>query len=393
VHIYVNIDGDRPQYYPVALPQKPSTAEWQDKSDAWVKLNSPYSFQSNDAIRAHIQKIINLHKRLIDQGVAITHYHIRKELEFKGNRLIFNDYFKSYMRKPPEKVAITPITWEKYDAFIKHLDNFNPKIAFSQIDEDMVAKIRNFLAAQKGKKEKLLAPASVKSYFDKFAVVLRYAAKKDKLIDEKLVESFFEEVKISVPDREELLHLDIHEIKAIRKVPPDPQYPSQDRDRKLFLLQIYGTWYYNDLINLERQQVHIDHEVGMYVGGRRNKNGQPTIVPLWKFPNAVAIMREFEDPNPESKYWFQREIFVDVQVYNRNIKVIANKAGVHRKVSNKIARHTGWNLMIRMGVEWPVVKRIAGHKLEGIAGKHYVRIGLKEVIDGTKLAEFDKLGI
>jgi hypothetical protein len=31
--------------------------------------------------------------------------------------------------------------------------------------------------------------------------------------------------------------------------------------------------------------------------------------------------------------------------------------------------------------------------VEGIAGKHYVRIGLKEVIDGTKLADFDKLGI
>jgi|GEM_PF-490720 len=393
VHIYVYIDGFRPQYYPVKLPQKPSIDEWQNKPDAWVKPNSPYSFQSNNAIRTYKQKIIDLHKRLSDYGVALTHYHIHKELEFKGDRAIFNDYFKTYMKNPPEKVVLTSVTWEKYDAFIKHLDNFNPKIYFSQIDEDMVARIRNFLAAQKGKKNKWLAPASVKSYFDKFAVVLKHAAKKDKLIDERLVNSFFEEVKVSVPDREEALQLDIHEIQSIRKVPLDPQYPSQDRDRKLFLLQIYGTWYYNDLIELERHHVHMDHEVGMYVSGRRDKNEQPTIVPLWKYPNATSIMKEFEDPNQASKYWFRRDVFVDAQVYNRNVKAIAKKAGVHREVSNKIARHTGWNLMVRMGVTWPVVKKIAGHKVEGIAGKHYVRIGLKEVIDGTKLAKFDNLGI
>ena len=154
VHIYVYIDGYRPQYYPVKLPQKPSIDEWQNKSDAWVKLNSPYSFQSNNAIRTYKQKIIDLHKRLSDYGVALTHYHIHKELEFKGDRVIFNDYFKNYMKNPPEKVVLTSVTWEKYDAFIKHLDNFNPKIYFSQIDEDMVARIRNFLAAQKGKKNK-----------------------------------------------------------------------------------------------------------------------------------------------------------------------------------------------------------------------------------------------
>jgi len=36
VHIYVYIDGYRPQYYPVKLHQKPSIDEWQNKPDAWV---------------------------------------------------------------------------------------------------------------------------------------------------------------------------------------------------------------------------------------------------------------------------------------------------------------------------------------------------------------------
>ncbi|PUZ28640.1 hypothetical protein DCC81_03915 [Chitinophaga parva] len=393
VHIYVKPEGEREKYYEVGLPRKPSVEEWQGNDDAWISTKSPYAFQSNQAIRDLKQKIIGVHKRLFDRGESLTHYHVDKELNFRGSRAVFNDYFRDYMRNPPPKVVLSLCTWEKYHAFIKHLDNFNPKILFSQFDEDLVAMIRNFLAAQIGQGGRVLAPASVKSYFDKFAVVLKHAAKKDKLLDERLVTTFFEEVKVTVPDRVEGLHLDVHEIKAIRRLVINPGHPSLGRDQKLFLLQIYGIWYYKDIIRLQRCQVHVDHEVGMYVTGQREKNGMPTIVPLWKFPNATEIMKEFEDPNRESVYWFRRDIFVDVQVYNQNIRAIATLAGVTRKISNKIARHTGWNLMVRMGVQWPVAKKIAGHKLEGIAGKHYVRIGLREVIDGTRSAQFDELGI
>ncbi|SCC60237.1 hypothetical protein GA0116948_11795 [Chitinophaga costaii] len=46
--------------------------------------------------------MIGVHKRLHDAGKKLPHYHIEKELNFKGNRAIFNDYFKNYIRNPPE---------------------------------------------------------------------------------------------------------------------------------------------------------------------------------------------------------------------------------------------------------------------------------------------------
>jgi hypothetical protein len=103
-------------------------------------------------------------------------------------------------------------------------------------------------------------------------------------------------------------------------------------------------------------------------------------------------MKEFEDPDPKSTYWFRRDIFVNAQVYNRNIKVIADIAGVNREATNKIARHTGMTLMARVGLEFPVLKKIAGQKMKDVAGV-YIKLGLREVIDATSLTDFDKLGI
>jgi hypothetical protein len=218
VHLRVSIDST-PRYYPVKLPIKGIPLEdWSGRESSWVKISNSYCFQINNEIAKTIKVVTDLNKRLFDQGMKLTFYHLDKEFNFKGNRLLFNDYFKNYMRYPPATVTITNVTWEKYDGFIKILDKFNPRLRFDDIDIDIVARIRNYMARQKGRKAKFLAPATVKSYFDKFKVVLEHAAKRDNIMDIKLVESFFEAVKVSVPGKEEGLHLEINEVRAIRQL-------------------------------------------------------------------------------------------------------------------------------------------------------------------------------
>ena len=46
-------------------------------------------------------------------------------------------------------------------------------------------------------------PATLKSYFDKFKVVIAYAAKKDNLLDKDDLEKFYEDIKISDPKKKE----------------------------------------------------------------------------------------------------------------------------------------------------------------------------------------------
>lgn len=215
VHIYVYINGHSPHYYPVKLPQKPTIEEWQDKANAWVKLTSPYAFQSNNAISETLSKIVDLHKRFCDARKQLAHYHIANEPEYKGDRLSFNDYFKNYVKHPPNLVILEESTWEKYTSFIQHLDKFNPRLRFDEIDVDMAARIRNYLARQPGQKAFHMAPTSVKSLFDKFLVVLRHAAEEDKLIEREVVEQIIKKIFVNVLDREEGLHWDVVDIKAL----------------------------------------------------------------------------------------------------------------------------------------------------------------------------------
>jgi integrase-like protein len=74
------------------------------------------------------------------------------------------------------------VTWEKYRACLLHLNNFQSKISFAQIDETLIARFKNYLANLKGRKSKM-DPATIKSYFNKLKVVLNYAAKKDHFLD------------------------------------------------------------------------------------------------------------------------------------------------------------------------------------------------------------------
>jgi len=391
IHLCVCIDGKR-KYYEVKVPQKLPFDDWSGRDQFWVKTSNPFSFLINDEIRRMSAVVTELQKRLFQQGSRITFYHVDKALGFNSNREAFNDYFKDFIKDPPPTVVLTDVTWEKYAGFIRHLDRFNSALRFDEIDLDMVARIRNFIMKQKGPKGKQLAPATVKSYFDKFKVVLEYAARRDGMLDTKLVETFFKEVKIAVPKKEEGLHLEIIELKAIRDVELDKQYPSQDRDRKLFLLQAYTGFYYNDLINLEKKCVRKDFEYGYYILGKREKNGNASIIPLWKFPDAIKLMKEFKDTDRRSRYWFRRDIFVDIQAYNRNLKVIGKVAGIERPISNKIARHTNIQMWIRMGAERPIVSKMVGHSVESTT-ENYYRIQIQEVMHGTANIDFKELGI
>jgi site-specific recombinase XerD len=155
---------------------------------------------------------------------------------------------------------------------------------------------------------------------------------------------------------------------------------------------VYTGYYYTDLKIFERKHLRRDHEYGYYMIGERDKNGNPTIIPLWKFSYAAEIIEKYQDPDPRSKYVFRREVFIDAQVYNRNVKVIAKMAGVRREVSNKTARHTNIQMWVRMGAKRPVVSRMAGHGKESTT-ENYYKINILEVIEGTKGADFEALNI
>lgn len=390
VHLRITIDREQ-RYYQVKVPQKISLVQWTGKPDNWVSNAHPFAFEINNKIIEKKSIVIEVIKRCYNLNKPVTFYAIDRELNRKGDRAVFNDYVRNYIDNPPENVTLDSVTWEKYEAFLGHLNKFQPKIMMGEVDGTFVARFKNYLSNLKGRKGKM-DPATVKSYFDKFKVVVTHAAKKDRLLDINEVEASFEDVKISVPKKKEGLHLEIEELQRLRKLKFDKNEISLERDRDLFLFQVYTGLYYNDLQVIRKDQLFKDVEHGHYIIGERDKNGNPNIIPLFKFPYASSILTKYQDPNQQNEFLFRRQIFVEVQVYNRNLKILAKRAGILRTVSNKTGRHTNAQMWIRFGAGRSVLSKMMGHEKEQTT-ENYYKVNLREVIEGTKSVDFEKYEI
>lgn len=390
IHLRVTINRQQ-RYYHVKTPQKVGLKQWSGETDQWVRNSHPYAFEINNKINEKKTVVMNLIKRCYNLNKPVSFYLIDRELNRKGDRSILNDYINDFIKRPPESVVLTEVTWEKYNAFLIHLNEFQAKIPFCEVDEVLIARFRNYLAGLKGRKGKM-NPATIKSYFDKLKVVLMHAAKKDNLLDRQQVEFFFEEIKITVPRKKEGQHLDIEEVQKLKKLAFTIKDQSLARDRDLFLFQVYTGFYYNDLQVLRKDQLFNDTEFGLYIIGERDKNGNPTIIPLFKFPYAADIIKKYRDFDPKRIELFRSDCFVEVQVFNRNLKILAKLAEIVHSLSNKTGRHTNAQMWIRFGAERPVLSKMMGHEKEQTT-ENYYRVGLREIIEGTKSINFEKLAI
>jgi len=381
--IYLRITLNRQsKYYTVPVPQKVSYNDWAGKDGYWVKNTHPFSFEINNKIKEKKEVLDALIRRHYNLDKPLSFPLMFKQLKRKDDSSLFNNFVRHYINDRPEKLE--EATWEKYEGFLKHLNDFNPKISFSEVDESMIRDFKKYLEQKLG-----LEGSTIKSYFDKLKKVIR-AAQKDHFLDVTQTQFLFDDIKIKV-NKPKRIFLEPGEIKRWRAVSFTAEEAGLERDRDLFLFQIYTGYYYNDLEAFKKDHLMMDEEYGAFILGERDKNGHDTIIPLFKFPNAEAIMMKYIAPENDV-FAFNRKHFIEIQAYNRNLKKIATKAGIKKALSNKVARHTNAQLWIRFGAERPIISKMMGHAKEETT-RHYFSVNIPEIVQGTRNVDFKALGI
>ena len=101
--IHLRVTADRIQrYYEIKVPQKVSLSEWSGLDDQWVNHTNPYAFEINNKIIDTKKQITDIVRRYYNLNKPISMDIIDREFNHRGERNIFNDYVKNYIRTPPQ---------------------------------------------------------------------------------------------------------------------------------------------------------------------------------------------------------------------------------------------------------------------------------------------------
>jgi site-specific recombinase XerD len=381
VHIRIKI-GNTARYYNVPIPQKIRESEWQGKENAWIKNTHPFSFEINHKIIETIAAINEYIKRALNFNKPLSVENIIAHLSNKGDNKSFLDFMERYVRRPPEKLELNTI--KKYATTLTHLKKFKKQIFFAEIDNTLLRDFNRFMQV-----ELELGGAAAKKYLEAFKKVIRHA-RRENYISPQQMEFLFDGLNIRVPKAKRTF-LELQEVKKWKTVsfPAEKQYLERDRD--LFLFQVYTGYYYKDLFIFTKDQLQMDEEYGHMILGARDKNGNQTIIPLFKFPYAQTILERYRSRHND-KLVFDKQHLIAEPVYNRNLKEIATLAGISKNITNKVARHTNAQLWIRYGAEGAVLSKMMGHTKQETT-RNYYDVNLPEIVEGTKRVDFAAMGI
>lgn len=309
VHIRIK-QGNIARYFKVPVPAKIRKDQWTGKADVWVKSNHSYAYEINNKIieiKASIKEFI---KRCINFNKPITVFSILDHLTNKGDNKSFLEFMERYIKWPPEKLE--PNTIKKYSTALTHLRKFKKQLSFAEIENTL---LRDFVRYMQT--ELSLGGAAAKKYIEAIKKVIRQARKENYIASQQM-EFLFDSLNVRVP-RAKRSFLDLSEVKKWKALTFTPEQQVLQRDRDMFLFQVYTGYYYKDLLIFTKDQLQIDEEYGHIILGARDKNGNQTIIPLFKFPYAQTILQRYRSWKIDNLV-FDRHYLVEEPSYNRNLK-------------------------------------------------------------------------
>ena len=180
--------------------------------------------------------------------------------------------------------------------------------------------------------------------------IFKYAKKKDKIIKENP----YEDVKlvqiIKIPT-----HLTPNELNMLeclkQKLKKQKSFRHLLDILNYFLFACYTGLRYQTLESLSHKEVY-DMQ---YIEVLLHKTNTPTIIPLSE--KAKACLPESINPYSDEKVFNVR----CNQHGNRELKIIALMAGIDKRLTHHVARHTFATISLALGIDLPFVSKLLGH--------------------------------
>ncbi|MDX2191491.1 MAG: tyrosine-type recombinase/integrase [Bacteroidota bacterium] len=329
---------------------------WLGKENKWIKESHPDNHEINKRIKFLLERTNSYLWHLKNNERQINFKILKDFHQQKTDSKILNEFVNEFIKNKKWNNLNTRKT---YITFQKHLNDFNPRIKFSELSSHLVKEFINFLEF-----DKKLKGVSIKKNKDKFVVITSEAIRQN-LLNANNNPFFLSDIKIRI-EKSQRTYLEIDEIKKIVNLSFTPEEEHLNKHRWHFIFLCLSGMYYNDLKKLKWVNLG-KMEDGYYINDTRFKNGKVFQIPLYKFNTTTYIIDNFGDKSSE----FVFPDTIEDQPFNRELKKIATKAGIKKNIYNKVGRHSYAQLMINLGMERQFLSRMLGHTKEETTSQYY----------------------
>ena len=280
-------------------------------------------------------KIINKETLTIAESIRS-----RRQIELSADDYSITTSFKKnidFMHYVQKVTNEKPKNIKPYYNTSKHLKDFvgRDKIKFKHIDEHWLKKFQGYLI-------NMLATNSVVTYMNVLKAILNRAVR-EKLI----IINPFTYFKILKEERVHIEHLTINEIQALADTEN-----SNNEIKRYFLFACYTGLRISDIKNLKWENIK-----GSSIEYRQKKTNEVNYIPL----SHVALQQLYIDEkilNLPENYVFKLPGEVTI---NTNLKRWAKKAGVNKRITTHVARHTFATISLTYGSDLYTVSKLLGH--------------------------------
>lgn len=355
--IYLRLTINRsPKYF--NLERKIEEKYWSGKSNHWIKDNHPFANKINSYLSS---RRTAMERFIIDyqfNNNALPR--IQLVIDFWENYLgieSFNDFAQTYVDDVNN--FNTENTRKKYRTFIKHINKFNSKISFNELNEYLFQDFAKWMAVELN-----LRGRTVEKYFDPFRKICAYAVKKQFIkknpFDEKIdlgitMEDPIIDNYLSRNDRVKLLNYNV---------------PENRTDLKRAQLHWAACFWigcrYEDIRRLTWKSWK-QYEDTFYIDTGRAKNSRRYMVPV-THPEALKIFNNQKGRDPEL-------IFPDTisgQKHNKALKQLAELAKINTSLCADYARGTAISYWKELGFTPEEIATMCGHKDVKMQSYYYI---------------------
>lgn len=327
------------KYFSTKIYVKPS--QWDSKRKA-VK-NHPNMDELNQYIEGYITYLERIELDIVQSGRPFSLNYLKEKGDYDASS------FVSFMKNEIEHSNLRISTLKNHLSTLQVLIQYQPDVSFDDMTFNFLLNFERFLLEHKYHRN------TIAKHMKHLKRYINLAINKDLF---ELQKYPFRKYKIKYMDSKRG-HLTPEELEKLERVAPKLRRTLR-RTLDMFLFSCYTGLRFSDIVSIKHENFHlIDDKLWLiYSSVKTDVNVR---LPLFLLFDGKAMSIYERYSRRRSKTLFDVSVSANSNV-NKQLKRICQLAGVDKKLSFHMARHTNATLLLYNGANITTVQKLLGHK-------------------------------